>query len=87
MSGGEPEAVTFQVTTYKKLPKGATGLTRIGSRRIAASQVLDWVLAELPEDAVKVVDPDAEPDKVVVTINWSKVPAAIRDPKIPAARR
>lgn len=69
--------VTFQVTTYFKRPKGEPGLTRIGSRRLSLGTALDWVLDEIPEEAIK-VDHDLNTDVATVVIDWSKVPDDIR---------
>jgi hypothetical protein len=77
-----PESVSFRVTTYKKLTKGETGLTQVSSARIAASELIDWALGELPEDAVT-VSHDETGEIATTVIDWSKVPGFIRCPKIP----
>lgn len=70
--------VTFQVTTYFKRPKGESGLTRAGSVRLAAGDALGWILAELPEEAVA-VEHNTASDIATIVIDWSQVPAEIRD--------
>jgi hypothetical protein len=72
--------VSFTVTTYWKRPRGQPGLTRMGSRRLTLSEALDWVLAELPADAVTLAhDLDDGRNVVTVTIDWGKVPMEARD--------
>ena len=80
-----PEAVTFTVNTYVKLAKDETGLTNMASRRIGASQALDWILSEFPEDAVNYEALPGGAERI--TIDWAKVPDSIRAPKVPARRR
>lgn len=72
--------VSFRITTYWKRPRGEAGLTRMSSKRLALGQALDWILAELPYEAVTVT-PDTEGgnDAVTLRIDWSQVPAGIRD--------
>jgi hypothetical protein len=47
------------------------------SERIVASQVLEWVLGEFPEEAVT-INHDMATDVATITIDWAKVPAGIR---------
>ena len=85
-----PEAVSFVVTTYRKLAKDETGATQMGSRRIDLGTALEWICDELPDEAWDVTHaPSAEDgqDIVTLTIDWSKVPDCIRSPKLPARRR
>lgn len=84
-----PEAVTFTVSTYYKRPKGEPGLTTMGSVRIDLVQALNWILQELPDDALKIEEsePDTEFDLTTFVINWKKVPDYIKDPPRPAPRR
>ena len=77
-----PESVSFRVTTYKKLARGETGMTRMNSNRIAASELIDWALGELPEDAVT-ISHDETGEIATTVIDWSKVPDFIRRPEIP----
>ena len=76
-----PESVSFRVTTYKKLAKGESGLTRMNSNRIAASELIGWALGELPEDAFTVAQD--ENDVSTIVIDWAKVPDFIRNPEMP----
>lgn len=92
-----PEAVTFIITTYRKLARNETGLTQMKSRRLDLGQALEWLINELPEDATRVVMIDAQgnelPEETLTSeyvrldINWLKVPESIRNPQIPARRR
>jgi hypothetical protein len=92
-----PEAVSFTVTTYRKLAKGETGLTRLGSSRLVLADAISWVLQEMPDDAFRIAYLDADgnelPDEIDVSdycrldIDWTKVPESVRDPKLPARRR
>jgi hypothetical protein len=71
--------VSFTVTTYWKRPRSEPGLTRAASKRLTLGAALDWVLAELPADAITLAhDLDDGRDAVTVTIDWNKVPAEIR---------
>ena len=79
-----PDAVTFRVTTYYKLAKGETGITQWDSQRLSVSQALDVIINEFPDEAVEV---KAQPGQVTITIDWSKTPAALTNPKIPVRRR
>lgn len=81
-----PDAVTFRVTTFCKLAKEETGITRADSERLAASAALDWILREFPEDAVTFSHPNGN-QSVRIDIDWLKVPESVRWPKIPARRR
>lgn len=76
----KPAKVTFRVTTYFKRPRGQAGLTNLGSRRLCLSEALDWILAELPGDALTIT-PDTSGGNEVVTvrIDWAKVPAEVKD--------
>jgi hypothetical protein len=81
--GQEPGVTipTFRLSSYWKLPRGTTGLTRMDSKRLCASEALEWVLDGLPEDAVTVDEnTDANGDVTTIRIDWSKVPAEIRYP-------
>jgi hypothetical protein len=69
--------VSFRITTYWKRKRSETGLTQMASRRLVLSEVLDWVLAELPEEALT-VEPDDTGGNVVIRICWDLVPAEIR---------
>ena len=85
-----PEAVSFRVTSYWKLAKDEPGMTQAGSLRLTLAQALNWILAELPDDAWTVSHEDTSEapwEKVTLTIDWSKIPDSIRDPKLPARRR
>jgi hypothetical protein len=84
-----PDAVSFRVTTYRKLAKDETGMTQMGSVRVDAAAALMWILDELPDDAWDVTheDPDKQWHAVTLRIDWAKVPDSIRDPKLPARRR
>ena len=82
-----PEAVTFRVFTYFRLAKGETGLTQMSTQRVPASLALDWVLNELPEDAVTISYSGDEDEVSTTVIDWSKVPDSIRNPEPPARRR
>jgi hypothetical protein len=85
-----PEAVTFKVTTYRKLAKDETGYTELASQRVDAAAALVWVLDELPDDAWEVEHADSgEPgwDRITLHLDWSKVPDSVRAPKLPARRR
>src|SRR5260221_588381 len=46
-----PDAVSFRVTTYRKLARGETRLTQMASNPITASEALDWVPGEVPGEA------------------------------------
>lgn len=83
------EAVSFRVTTYRKLPKGEPGVTLVASQRLNAAQALEWILDELPDDAWSVEHDDSvvPGGKITLHLNWSKVPDSIRKPALPARRR
>ncbi len=75
-----PESVSFRITTYRKLAKGETGLTSMSSVRLAASEVLDWVLDVIPDEALTV---SFDGPVTTTVIDWSKVPPSIRSPRMP----
>lgn len=85
MSGTETEQaqeraqapVSFRLSTYWKLPKGASGFTHVDSRRLALSEALLLLLQQLSEEEATI---DTDGDVTVVTIDWSKVPAEIKNP-------
>lgn len=71
--------VSFRVSTYWKRPRGEAGLTQVDSRRLSLGEALDWVLAELPEEAVTVTPGiEGDHDAVTLHIDWAKVPMEIR---------
>jgi hypothetical protein len=72
-------AVSFRLTTYRKLRRNEPGVTQIASERVCAGLALDWILNSLPEDAI-VITPDTEGDHDAVTIriDWAKVPDPVR---------
>lgn len=90
------DAVTFVVTTYWKLAKGETGATQMKSRRLDVGQALNWLLNEMPDDAIRIVMLDSQgnelPEETLTSeyvrldIDWTKVPESIRSPQIPARR-
>lgn len=77
---GPAVPVDFRVTTYWKRRRNEPGLTQIASQRIPLSTALDWVLAELPEEALTIT-PDPESDTVTIRICWARVPAEIQTGK------
>lgn len=77
-----PSSVSFRVTTYRKLARGETGLTRMNSARISASELISWALSELPDDAVTLRF-SKDQEKVTIVIDWAKVPEGIRNPVMP----
>jgi hypothetical protein len=81
-----PEAVSFKVDAYYKLSKGETGLTRVSTVRIPASEVIDWVLEHLPDEAVTIRH-DETGNICTTVIDWSKVPEHTRHPNLMARRR
>lgn len=78
-----PDAVSFRITTYRKLAKGETGLTSMGSVRLAASEVIDWVLDAIDEAAEGAITVTCDGPVTTTVIDWSKVPESVRAPKIP----
>lgn len=70
--------ISFRVTTYYKLERGETGITQLASNRLSLGDAVDWILAELPEDAVKITPETSEGDSVTIAIDWAKVPDEIR---------
>lgn len=79
-----PEAVTFRISAYHKLAKGEAGITQYSTERIRLSEALDCLFSEMPEEAVTIT---ANLPKVVIEIDWSKVPEEVRNPKIAVRRR
>lgn len=82
--------VSFRVTTYWKRKRNEPGLTQMNSKRLNIGQALNWILAELPDEAYEVTyinsdgtdmpDDDPSPaDRVRLEVDWSKVPAEVRD--------
>lgn len=70
--------ISFRVTTYYKLERGETGITQLASNRLSLGDAVDWILAELPEDVVKITPETSEGDSVTIAIDWAKVPDEIR---------
>ena len=71
--------VSFRVATYWKLARGETGPTRMESKRLNLGEALDWILAELPEDAITITpDTEGDNDGVTIRIDWNKVDDDIR---------
>jgi hypothetical protein len=60
------DVVTHRITTYFKLPKGETGLTQVGSKRVDTVDAMKWILAHAPEGAVTV-------DGHVITIDLDRM--------------
>lgn len=69
--------VSFRVTTYFKRPRGEAGITQLATRRVSLGEAVDWILNELPDDAVA-IGHDLNADVVTIVIDWSKVPDEIR---------
>lgn len=73
--------ITFRLTTYRKLRQGEHGITSWSTKRVAASEALEVILGQLPEDALQIdLNSDANGDVTTVRIDWSKVPGEIRYP-------
>ncbi len=71
--------VSFKITTYWKRPRNEPGLTSRSSRRLQAGEALDWIVRELPEEAITMThDHGGEHDAVTLRIDWTKVPEEIR---------
>lgn len=83
----KPAPVTFRITTYWRRKRGEPGLTQMDSKRLGLGLALDWILAELPDEAVT-MDGDRV-HSVALTIDWDKVPPEIRDGRnfLPASQR
>lgn len=63
--------ISHRITTYFKLPKGETGLTQLGTKRINTLQALDWIIEHAPDGAF-----DVEPgggDKVIVIVDLKRL--------------
>jgi hypothetical protein len=69
--------VEFRVTTYWKRRRNEPGLTQMASQRIVLSEALDWVLGELPDEALT-LEHDETGRNVVIRICWDLVPGEIR---------
>lgn len=69
--------VSFRLSTYWKLAKGQHGFTHIDSRRLTMPEVLDLLLQQLGDDEASITN---EGTVTTIVIDWSKVPAEIRDP-------
>ena len=69
--------VEFRVTTYWKRHRNEPGLTKMDSQRLVLSEALDWVLAELPDEAVAIYH-DGTGSNVTIKISWDMVPGEIR---------
>ena len=69
--------VSFQVTTYYKRPRGEAGITQMGTKRVSLGEAVDWILDELPDEAIK-VDHDLNNDVATIVIDWARVPDEIR---------
>ena len=75
--------VSFRITTYWKRPRGESGLTRMGSHRMDIGRAIGWLVAELPDDSYEMrfdgADADGSAAKTTIVIDWTKVPADIKD--------
>jgi hypothetical protein len=85
-----PESTTratwFRITSRHQLFRGAHGITRAESAALSAVQALQWILNELPEEAVS-TQYDPKTQTSVITVRWNDVPLSIRDPQIPERSR
>lgn len=70
--------VTFRITTYYKRRRNEAGLTQLASTRITMGEALNWLLGELPDNAVRITH---DGDEVTLVLNWSRVPEEIRTGK------
>lgn len=68
--------VSFKVTKRWKRKRSEPGLTSMSSRNLAMGEALDMILDELDDDAVTIT----EGDIATIVIDWSKVPAEVRNP-------
>lgn len=83
--GAEPVVpVSFRLSTYWKLARGQHGPTRIDSRRLCLSEVLDAALQQLSDGECTI---DTKGPVTTIVIDWSKVPQEIRDPFASGVRR
>lgn len=69
--------VSFRLSTYWKLGRGQHGLTHVDSRRLALSEALEMLLEQLTDGEATMKNDNAV---TTIVIDWSKVPAEIRDP-------
>lgn len=79
-----PVPVSFRLATYWKRARNQHGLTRLETRRLSVSDVLDEVLGHLEDDAVQLA---SNGPVTTITIDWSKVPPEIRNPFAFGVRR
>jgi hypothetical protein len=76
--------VSFRLSTYWKLPKGTPGVTHMDSRRISLPEAVMLLMQQLADDEA-VITSDGEVSTIV--IDWSKVPAEVRNPFAFGVRR
>jgi hypothetical protein len=72
-----PVPVSFRLSTYWKLARGQSGLTRADSRRISLPEAFGLLLAQLTFDECTVT---SDGDKTTIVIDWAKVPPEVRNP-------
>lgn len=78
------DAVTYRISTYYKRPRSQPGLTSAASTRISLMEAIDWLVSDLPDEAITWSwEGESPDDKLTFVIDWSKVPDAVRAPKIP----
>lgn len=76
----KPPKVTFRITTKRKLPRGRAGITHLDSQPLSLGAALDWILNEVPDEAITITPDHADGnDAVTIRIDWKKVPMEIRD--------
>lgn len=50
--------VSFRITSHFKHPKGQSGLTQVGSKRLGGADVLNWIINDLPDQVVTLELPE-----------------------------
>jgi len=53
-----PAPLSYRITSYWQRKRGSTGLTQCTSKRLNAIDVLNWVLHDLPEEAIGIGEED-----------------------------
>jgi hypothetical protein len=80
------EAEWARLSLRRRLKAGESGWTTLDTRGIALSDAIGILLEQLPADACT-AEHDQDADVAVITIDWKRVPDALRSPQVPRRSR
>lgn len=72
----EQAVISHRIVTYFKRPKGQTGVTQLGSKRMDSLTALDWILSRYPDEAWDIDDSESRSLVIRLHRTWFDLASA-----------